>query len=342
LTATFCAFAIALAIALVLTPVARAIALRAGVVDRPDKRLKRHRAPVPYLGGIAIFLACLIAVVGVKIWTGEGPWLLRMRGIVGIMAGAGLVFLLGLWDDLKPLGPRTKLAIQAAAAAIPISLEVHIKFIDNPWAAYPLTLVWLVGVTNALNLLDIMDGLAAGVAAVAAGWFWIISAQNGRFNDALTAAALMGAAIGFLRYNRPPARIFMGDAGALFLGFMLAVVAIGQGYSMNTNLGVIAPLLILGVPIFETLFVMAVRHQQGKPVMLGSPDHVPLRLLRLGWSRERALAALCGAGAALGAVAFYVVHTNWERALLVSGVTIMVAMLAAIRLASVRMEGDRR
>jgi UDP-GlcNAc:undecaprenyl-phosphate GlcNAc-1-phosphate transferase len=312
------------------------------VIDRPDRGLKRHRAPVPYLGGVAIFLAVASTVVAAKLAGGEGEWAMRLRGVVGLMVGAGLVFLLGLWDDVSPLKPKTKLMFQALAALVPISLGVHIKFVDNSWVSVPLTLVWMVGITNAFNLLDIMDGLAGGIACVASLWFWIISAQNGRFNDALTAAALAGATLGFLHYNRPPARIFMGDAGALFLGFLLSAVAIGQGYSMNTNLGVIAPLLILGVPIFETLFVMAVRRQQGKPVMMGSPDHVPLRLVKIGYTRERAVALLWGAGVILGGLAWYVVQANWERALLVSGVVVMAAMSAAIRLASVRMEKPRR
>jgi len=339
---TFAAFGLALLLALVLTPIARRIAFRTGIIDRPDLKLKRHRAPVPYLGGAAIFASVLAAVVATKLWAGEGELLLRVRGVVGLLTGAGIVFLLGLWDDVSPLKPRVKLAVQAIAALVPISLGVHIKFIDNPWVAVPLTLVWMVGITNAFNLLDIMDGLAAGTACVAAGWFWLISAQHGRFNDALTAAALAGATLGFLRYNRPPARIFMGDAGSLFLGFLLSAVAIGQGYSMNTNLGVIAPLLILGVPLFETTFVMAIRRQQGKPVMLGSPDHVALRLVKMGNSRERTVAIMCGAGVLLGALAWYVVQANWERALLVCGVAAVAAMLAAVRLASVRMEETRR
>ncbi|MEK7477305.1 MAG: MraY family glycosyltransferase [Candidatus Coatesbacteria bacterium] len=339
---TFIAFASALVLALALTPLARRIAFRTGVIDRPDRGLKRHRAPVPYLGGVAIFLAVIVTVVAVKLADGEGPLALRIRGVVGLLAGAGIVFLLGLWDDVSPLRPKVKLAIQAVAALVPISLGVHIKFVDNPWVAMPLTLVWMVGITNAFNLLDIMDGLAAGVACVASLWFWVISAQHGRFNDALTAAALAGATLGFLNYNRAPARIFMGDAGALFLGFLLSAVAIGQGYSMNTNLGVIAPLLVLGVPIFETLFVMAVRRQQGKPVMMGSPDHVPLRLVKIGYTRERAVVVLWVVGALLGALAWFVVQANWERALLVSGVVVMAAMSAAVRLASVRMEETRR
>jgi UDP-GlcNAc:undecaprenyl-phosphate GlcNAc-1-phosphate transferase len=326
------AFLGALLLSLLLTPVAMRVAALLGVIDRPDKGLKRHRAPTPYFGGVAIYVAAVSAVLAAKAVETGSP-----RGVVGMLAGATVVFLLGLWDDFTPLGPRFKLVVQAMAAAIPIYFGVHIKFIANPAGAAALTMFWLVGVTNAFNLLDIKDGLCGGVAAVAAGWFWLIAGTNGRTNDALTAAALAGAAIGFLRYNLPPARVFMGDAGSLFLGFILASVAIGQGYSLNTNLGVIAPLLILGIPIFETLFVMAVRWQQGKPVLMGSPDHIVLRLIRMGRSPERAVAVLVGAGVVLGVLAWAVTVVNWERALLIGGAVGVAALLAAIRLASVDM-----
>ncbi len=342
MTGTGAAFVGALLLALALTPLAGRLAFRLGVLDRPDRKLKTHARVTPYLGGVAIFASTVIAVLAVKLAVGEGPWLDRARGVVGMLAGATVVFALGLLDDFRPLRPRPKLLVQALAALVPISLGVHIKFIENPWGAVPLTLIWLVGVTNAFNLLDIMDGLCAGIAAVAALWFWAISAQNGRFNDAVTAAALAGAAIGFLRYNRNPARIFMGDAGSLFIGYLLASVAIGQGYSMNTELGVVAPLLILGVPIFETLFVMAVRRQQGKPVMQGSPDHIPLRLVKLGWTRPGAVQLLWGAGAVLGGLAYAVTQVNWERALLITGAVAFAAMIAAIRLAAVRMDAPQR
>ena len=336
--AALAAFLVALVAALVLTPVARRAAFALDVLDRPDRRLKRHREPVPYLGGAAIFLAVVSSVVAVKVAVGTGDWPGRMHGVVGLLAGSSVVCLLGLWDDFDPLTPRLKLLVQAAAAAIPIGLGVHIKFIENPWGAVPLTLLWLVGVTNALNLLDIKDGLCAGIAAIAAGWFWLISAQHGRMNDAIVAAAVAGAALGFLKYNRAPARIFMGDTGSLFLGFVLASVAIGQGYSQTTNLAVLAPVLILGVPVFETLFVMAVRRQQGKPMLQGSPDHIPIRLERMGYPMPRAVAILWAAGAGLGGVAYAVVQLNWERALLVCGAVGVLGMLAAIRLASVRVE----
>jgi UDP-GlcNAc:undecaprenyl-phosphate GlcNAc-1-phosphate transferase len=257
--------------------------------------------------------------------------------VVGMLAGATMVFGLGLWDDVRPLGPGSKLVFQSLAAMVPISLGVHIKFIENPWGAIPLSLLWLVGVTNAFNLLDIMDGLCAGVALVAASWFWLISGINGRFNDALTSAALAGSVLGFLWYNRPPARVFMGDAGSLFIGFLMASLAIGQGYSMKTEIGVIAPVLILGFPVFETLFVMTVRWQQGKHPLRGSPDHIPLRLLKMGFTRGAVLLMVGLVCAGLGAVAFAMINMNWERAIVTGMVLGAVAMMAAVRLASVDM-----
>jgi len=327
------AFASSLGAALILTPLAMVVARRLGVVDRPDRQLKKHGRAVPYLGGAAIFLACVATVLAFKLGLTGSP-----RGVVGILAGAGIVFLVGLWDDIRPMGPYKKLVLQILAALIPIYFGVHIKFIDNPLYSKALTVLWLVGVTNALNLLDIMDGLAAGIATIASIVFLVISAQNGRFNDALLASSLAGACAGFLFYNRPPARIFMGDAGSLFTGFMLAGIAIGQGYSMKTEIGVFAPLLVLGVPIFETLFVMAIRAQKGKPVMRGSPDHIPLRIRKMGFSVRATLAILWGSGAVLGVLALMVIHMNWKRALLTAVAAAFAGMLAAIRLASVNME----
>jgi len=327
------AFTSALILALFLTPAAMAAARHFGIMDHPNTMLKKHRAPVPYLGGVALFLACGGAILAVKLLHAGTP-----RGVVGVMAGSMIVFLVGLLDDVKPLKPWTKLALQVVAAPVPIYFGVHIKFIDNPWGHIPLTILWLVGITNAFNLLDIMDGLSAGVAAIAAACFWAVSAQTGRLNDAIMAASIVGACGGFLVYNRPPARIFMGDAGSLFLGFALAAVAIGEGYSLKTELGVMAPLMVLGIPIFETLFVMAVRWQAGKPVMHGSPDHIALRLRKMGYSVHGVLGWLWGSGLVLGCLALWMIHMNWKRALLVAVAVAFAGFLSAVRLASVKME----
>jgi UDP-GlcNAc:undecaprenyl-phosphate GlcNAc-1-phosphate transferase len=309
------------------------VARKAGIMDHPDKRLKKHRNPTPYLGGVAIFLAFAGAVMVVKLVHAGTP-----RGVVGIMAGATIVFLVGLVDDVRPFKPWTKLGFQVLAAIVPICFGVHIKFIDNPWGYIPLTIFWIVGITNAFNLLDVMDGLSSGIAMIAAACFWAISASTGRMNDAIMAASIAGACGGFLFYNRPSARIFMGDAGSLFLGFSLGAVAIGLGYSQKTELGVLAPLMILGVPIFETLFLMAIRWQAGKPVMHGSPDHIALRLRKMGFSTWQAVGMLWGAGLSLAALSLWVIRLNWERALLMAVAVVFLAFLAAVRLASVKMD----
>lgn len=333
MTVAISAFITSLLAATVLTPVAMIVARHFGILDHPNTRLKKHREPIPYLGGAALFLACAGAVLVVKLAHAGTP-----RGVVGVMAGATVVFLVGLLDDIRPMKPMKKLLLQMFAASIPIYFGVHIKFIENPWGNIPLTMLWLVGVTNAFNLLDVMDGLSSGIAGIAALCFWAISAQTGRLNDAIMAASIAGACGGFLFYNRPPARIFMGDAGSLFLGFALAAVAIGEGYSLKTELGVMAPLMILGIPIFETLFLIAIRWQAGKPVMHGSPDHIALRLRKMGCSVEATLARLWGAGLLLGLLALWMIQMNWERALLVAVAVVFAGFLSAVRLASVKME----
>lgn len=287
------AFGLALAAALWLTPRVRAAALRFGIVDRPDGKLKRHREAIPYLGGLAIGLAFLLAVA----LTFE-----FRREVLGMLLAGSIVVVLGLVDDLGGLGPWTKLAGQGIAILVLIKsgVKIELTFLP-PIVTVPLSILWLLATTNAFNLIDIMDGLSAGTALVAA----VVLAAFAHLDQATSSAALLcalaGAAAGFLRFNFEPARIYMGDTGSLFLGLMLGALAMDIAYTERNELAALAPALVLGVPLFDMLFVMYVRFRRGMPVMLGSPDHVALRLRKWRLTTRQTVLASYAATATLGA-----------------------------------------
>jgi UDP-GlcNAc:undecaprenyl-phosphate/decaprenyl-phosphate GlcNAc-1-phosphate transferase len=290
-----CTFLLALGLAAWLTPVMREAALRFGIVDRPDGRLKGQRDPVPYLGGLAIFLAFLLAIA----------FTLRFRDEVLAMLLAGsIMVIVGLVDDLGQIGPSTKLLGQAVAVLVLVKSGIYIKLTFVPvWVALPLSVLWLLAVTNAFNLIDIMDGLSAGTAAVAAAALFTAAIWNGRHESATLLAGLCGACLGFLRLNFEPARIYMGDAGSLPLGLLLGALAMNNGYTENNRIAAVAPALILGVPLFDMLFVMYVRRRRGLPVMLGSPDHVALRLRKWRLTTRQTVLVSYAATALLGGAA---------------------------------------
>ena len=219
-----------------------------------------------------------------------------------MLLGGSIVLVLGLVDDLGSLSPRTKLAGQLLAALVLVKGGVRIQLVFLPdWVEYPLTLLWIMGVTNAFNLIDVMDGLSAGVGAVAALFLGGVALAGGLKSTAFLAFALAGALWGFRRYNVAPAKIYLGDTGSLYAGFLLAAIAIANEYTRVQPLGAVAPVVILGVPIFDMLFVMYVRWRRGMPVMKGSPDHFALRLRKWRLSTTAtarvsvAAAAVCGA-----------------------------------------------
>jgi UDP-GlcNAc:undecaprenyl-phosphate GlcNAc-1-phosphate transferase len=263
-------FLVAALLAHWITPRMREAAIRFGIVDKPDGRLKTHREPVAYLGGLAIYLAFLMALA------------LTFRfsePVLGILLGGSIVVIVGLIDDLGQLGPWTKLAGQLVAVWVLIKSGIYIKltFLPVP-VAIALSILWLLAVTNAFNLIDIMDGLSAGNACIAALILLVIADVTGGSLAATLLASLAGACLGFLRFNFAPARIYMGDSGSMFLGLLLGALAMDTSYTRRSVVGALAPALVLGVPLFDMLFVMYIRRRRGMPVMLGSPDHFALRL----------------------------------------------------------------
>ena len=314
-------FGLALAISLYATPLMRAAALRFGIVDRPDGRLKKQAQPVPYLGGLAIYLSFLLALTATRRFDEVE--------VLGMLLSGAIVVILGLIDDLGVLTPGIKLAGQVVAVLALINASVYIKLgFLTPWLAIVLSFFWLLGTTNAFNLIDIMDGLAAGVAAAAAAVLFLIAAVNGRQTYAVLLAALCGVLCGFLRYNIAPARFYMGDTGSMFVGMMLGALAMNNSYTRRNLVASVAPIVVLGVPIFDTLFVMYVRYRRGLPVFLGSPDHFALRLRKWRLSTRQTVLVSWAATFLLGGLAV---------AMMLSTTAVAIALLAGIVMAGLGM-----
>jgi UDP-GlcNAc:undecaprenyl-phosphate/decaprenyl-phosphate GlcNAc-1-phosphate transferase len=323
------AFALAALFAHYLTPVLREAAIRFGIVDRPDGKLKNHRAPVPYLGGIAVYLSFLLALA----LTAEFE-----RDVLGILLAGSIVVLLGLIDDLGALSPSVKLAGQVVAVLTLMKASVTIKLAFlPPSVALPLSFLWLLAITNAFNLIDIMDGLAAGVGLVAASILACVAVGGGRRVEALLLAALAGSLLGFLRYNFEPARIYLGDAGSLFLGLMLGSLAMNNSYTTRNLVASISPVVILGVPIFDMLFVMFIRWRRGIPVMRGSPDHFALRLRKWRLTTRQTVATSCLATAVLGAVGIAMMLVEGRTALEILSATLLAALALGFYLKKIEM-----
>jgi UDP-GlcNAc:undecaprenyl-phosphate/decaprenyl-phosphate GlcNAc-1-phosphate transferase len=325
-------FVLALLLGLYFTPLARQAALRFGIVDRPDGRLKQQAVPVPYLGGLAVFLAYLVAL---------GMVLAFNALLLGLLLAGTLTLLVGLVDDFGVLTPAAKLAGQAIAVFVLLRSGAVIELVEVPHALrWPLAALWLFGVCNAFNLLDIMDGLAAGVGAVAGLAFGVMAMTTGEYPEAAASFALAGALGGFLVFNLHPARIYLGDAGSLAVGLTLGALAIAIRWSDRSPAGFLAPLVILAVPLADTAYVSVLRARAGRPFWYGSPDHFPLRLCRMLGGRVGPTVAIVLALAGLGAVIGVGSATilPWQVGLWALGVYAFAVVVLLVVLARVRME----
>ncbi len=314
-------FAVALLLALGGTPLARSTAVRAGLVDRPSAR-KLHTHPTPLMGGVAIYLAVLLAffALGRKY---------NLHQFLAILTGASLVSLMGLWDDRFGLPPYVKLLGQTFAAALLVMAGVSVRlFRHAPALNYLIDFFWIVGITNSINLLDNMDGLAGGVAGIAAAFFTLLAAMSGQYLVGALSAAVTGACIGFLVYNYNPASIFMGDSGSLFLGFMLAAIGIKLRFPDNvTFVTWMVPVLVLGLPIFDTSLVFFSRLRRRKnPLSTPGKDHCSHRLVKLGYTHREAVLTCYLITGALGVVAIFVTQANVAEGYTVGGMVLAVAL----------------
>lgn len=309
-----------------MTPLVRLLSVRLGVLDAPSSAVKTHKEPTPVFGGVAIYLGFMATMLLLRMTTNfPTGTLYNLRALV---LGGTLIFALGLIDDLKrPEGVdyKPKFLVQILAAALLILFGLRMRFLSPAYVAAVVTGVWVVGVTNAFNIVDIMDGLSASQAAVAALGFLMISLPTEELYVNFASAALAGAALGFLPWNLSKKRkIFMGDSGSLLIGFLLAGISLGTRYSDVNDAGVFAPLLILFVPAFDTFFVSLLRLNQGKSPFLGSKDHFALRLEKMGFDRGQVVLMAATAAAFLSFCAFLVTQLPLRGAV---AVYVMVALL---------------
>ncbi len=316
-------FLAALALAVGGTPLARRLAFRSGMVDAPSGR-KYHSAPTPLLGGAAIYAACILAIIlfGDRFY---------VRQAAGIVIGASLISFLGFWDDRWALPALVKLLGQLLPAIVLVITGVQVAIFPAPWLNILLTLLWVLFITNAVNFLDNMDGLSAGVAAVASAFFLLLAALSGQYLVGILAAAVFGACLGFLVYNYNPASIFMGDTGSLFLGFLLAAVGIKLRFPSNVPAVTwLIPVLVLGVPIFDTSLVILSRlRRRRNPFTTPDRDHLSHRLVDLfGASRRETVLMIYLLGCAFGMTAIFITQASILEAFSVAGIVLLCALIA--------------
>ena len=325
-------FVIALVIAFAATPLAIKIAPKIGAMDIPKDDRRVHKEPMPLMGGVAIYVAITI---------GMFIFLPKTRDFISIFVGATIILFSGLKDDIKGTTPKEKLAYQLLAAGIVIWGGIQVEFITNPfadgnpidlrWLGIPLTMFWIVGITNTLNLIDGLDGLAGGVAFISAVSFTFVALKLEMSEIAVLAALVSGACLGFLPFNFNPAKIFMGDTGSLFLGFMLAVISIEGVMKSVVTIAMIVPIIILGVPIFDTAFAIFRRLLNGQSIMVADKSHLHHRLLKRGFSQKKTVLILYAISGIFGIFAILVSKANSRQAVYMSVIMFVIAIIFAIK-----------
>jgi len=323
-----------LAVALLVTPLVTMLARRYGALDRPGPR-RLHRDAVPTLGGLAIAVAVLGIAWAARILPGPARSL-DPRPLLGLTLAALPILALGIRDDLAGTTPWVKLAVQACAAAVLVQFGYGIPLVTNPfgpalalgWLSVPLTIAWVLVVVNAINLIDGLDGLASGVVLIASAALWWVAHTHADFYVMFVAALLIGATLGFLRYNFPPARVFMGDTGSQFLGLTLAAMSLLQHRKGTATVTLLFPLVVMGLPIADSILAFVRRLLGRRPVFRADTGHIHHRLLSLGLSPRGAVFSLWYLCSYLGALAIVLEQLPRGYALLlvaVQGSALLVA-----------------
>ncbi|MCR4429775.1 MAG: undecaprenyl/decaprenyl-phosphate alpha-N-acetylglucosaminyl 1-phosphate transferase [Tepidanaerobacteraceae bacterium] len=322
------AFLTAMVIAYVTTPGVIKLAWKIGAIDVPRDARRVHDRPIPRLGGLAIFVA----------FTAAGILTLPVESstVKGMLLGGILIVMVGILDDIYCLSPKIKLAGQIAAAGILLLFGLKVEWVTNPlggmfylgkWSI-PITLFWVVGITNTLNFIDGLDGLAAGISAIASITMMLVNLSLHQTNPALVTALLAGASVGFLPHNFNPARIFMGDTGAMFLGFMLSAVAIDGAVKSATAIALIVPILALGLPIFDTAFAILRRFMNGKPIMQADKGHLHHRLMAIGLSQKQAVLFMYSVSLSLGLCSIILARMGIKEAAIALSIVLFSLMLS--------------
>lgn len=325
---------IAALISYVATPLVRKLAFKIGAVDIPKDNRRVHKEPMPLIGGLAIFIAVIIVTL---------IFLPLEKEIISIILGGTVIVISGMIDDIRELRPRNKMIFQIIAGIILIFGGVTVESMTNPfskdssliflnWLSIPITLFWIVGITNTVNFIDGLDGLSAGVSMISSLTLMIVASKFGYTSIIILSSAVAGACLGFLPFNFNPAKIFMGDTGALFLGFMLAAITIEGVMKSVAAIAIVAPILILSVPIFDTTFAIFRRLLNGQSISAADKGHLHHRLLNRGYSQKKAVVILYGLSAAFGVVAILVSQANSRQAVYLSLGLLVLSVLVAIKL----------
>jgi len=326
----FGALILAVVVSYASTPLVKTLAYKIGAIDVPKDDRRMHKVPIPRLGGLAIFLAFLFATL---IFSGID------RQMQGILLGSVMIVILGVLDDIMSLRAFPKFLVQIAAAAVAVYHGCTIQFISNPnvfsnvsylnlgWLSVPVTIIWIVAITNAVNFIDGLDGLAVGVSAISTASLLVVALMVGEFNIAIILVALLGACLGFIPYNKNPAKIFMGDTGATFLGYILATLSIQGLFKLYAIISFAVPFLILGIPIFDICFAFLRRIAKGKNPMVADREHVHHRLIDMGFNQKQAVAIAYMLTAILGLAAVLLTSSGELRALILIGAIIIVGAI---------------
>jgi len=326
------AFALSFIVSFSATPIARKVAFKLSAIDVPGER-KMHTKPIALMGGLAIVVGFLSAIIfdlagslfgspGLVVWD---------KTFIGALLGLLIILIMGMLDDIYTLKPQIKMIFQTAAAIVVVLTGTQIESITNPFGggtiqladfriiSYPITILWIVGITNAINLIDGLDGLAAGVSSISALSLFVVSIIVGEpivaVSISFMTAALAGAILGFLPYNINPAKIFMGETGSASLGFILGVLSIQGFLKAYTAIAVAVPLLVLGLPLFDTLFAIVRRLSNKKPISKGDTGHLHHRLIQMGLSQKQSVFVLYTVSAILGLSAIVLVDKGAIKAI---------------------------
>lgn len=307
------------------TPVTRFMAFRFGVLAQPSSR-NIHKSPTPLMGGLAIYGAFLVAML-----LFSPP--LYLREFSAVIAGTTWLTLVGFVDDRNGMQPLIKMSAQIIAGLVLIAAGIQVRVFSTDLLNIPVTLLWIVGITNAINFQDNMDGLAAGITAIASIFFFVMALREELSLVSSLAAAMTGASVGFLVYNFNPATTFMGDMGSMVLGFILSVLALKLDFNVPAERQAVTwmvPVVVLGLPIFDTTLVTFTRLREGRSPMQGGKDHSSHRLVSLGMGQRTAVVILYLACIALGFTAIALSHASIESGVIISGILAVAAITAFI------------
>lgn len=322
-------FVVTALVSYLITPFLRKVAFRIGYLDHPLDT-KSHAHPTALLGGVGIYFAFVIGLL-TNINIGQD------FRVVGLIIGSTILLIVGLIDDRMGMMPEVKLLGQFLAAMVVIKSGVRIDFLNNYYLDLIVTYLWIVGITNSFNLLDNMNGLSSGIAAIASIFFGFVMGMSSQFHVAIIAFALAGASVGFLKHNFPRASIFMGDTGSLVIGFVMATVAVMGSWStrfLTTSLAM--PIIILAYPIFDTSLVTILRMREGRSIFQGGKDHSSHRLALLGLKKKRAVLLIYSICMMLGISALVIQRVSLRAAMVIMALDVIFMVIFGIRLGTVK------